>query len=444
MSNALLHRAMLFTLGITSLIVTAPALFAQDAKPVPKYAISVTADRTDALYKQGETVTFKIQLQQDGQPLSDAPVQWTITKDGVSLNQSGKLTLTNGIATVTSALKESGFLQCRASFTTNKTTVSGLGGAGIDPLQIKPSLPVPDDFDAFWAGKKKQLAAVSMNPRLTPVKSAAADVEAFDAQVDSVGAPVSAYFAKPMGAKPKSLPIILTVHGAGVRSSGLGGTVGWAKQGFLAMDMNAHGIPNGKPDEFYKALAEGELKDYSRRAPESRETIYFLGMFLRLVRAIDFLTAQPEWDGKIVIVHGTSQGGAQSIVAAGIDSRVTYFVPGVPAMCDHTGVAVNRVNGWPHFLPNGGGAKPDPKALEAVRYYDAMNFATRTRAGSYWTVGFIDTTCAPTSVYAAYNNATGEKGIFNDVKSGHMNTPAAGTAMREAILKYVASQKKSK
>ncbi len=35
-----------------------------------------------------------------------------------------------------------------------------------------------------------------------------------------------------------------------------------------------------------------------------------------MIRAIDFLTAQPEWDGRTVIVYGSSQGGFQALAAA--------------------------------------------------------------------------------------------------------------------------------
>jgi cephalosporin-C deacetylase-like acetyl esterase len=257
-----------------------------------------------------------------------------------------------------------------------------------------------------------------------------------------VGAPVSGYFAKPAGAQPKRLPIILTVHGAGVRRSGLGGAAGWAKEGFLALDINAHGLPNGQPDKFYSDLASGELKDYRTRGRESRETVYFLGMFLRLVRAMDFLVAQPEWDGRTLVVHGSSQGGAQSIVAAGLDSRVTFIAAGVPAMCDHTGAAVGRISGWPKLVPSDADGKPETKVLEAARYYDAVNFATRAKAAGILTVGFIDTTCPPTSVYAAYNALRGEKEIFNDPPSTHAVSAKAGQAMRQAILRHVAAMKK--
>ena len=58
-------------------------------------------------------------------------------------------------------------------------------------------------------------------------------------------------------------PAILFTHGAGVGGSNLGATY-WAERdgGMLAMDINAHGLPNGKPAEFYKAQEAGALKNY--------------------------------------------------------------------------------------------------------------------------------------------------------------------------------------
>ncbi len=92
-----------------------------------------------------------------------------------------------------------------------------------------------------------------MKPTLTSVPSTVAGIESFDVQIPCVPPrPVSGYFARPAGAGPKSLPAILLVHGAGVGSSSLGGAVSAAKRfSALAMDINAHGIPNGKPEAFY-------------------------------------------------------------------------------------------------------------------------------------------------------------------------------------------------
>ncbi|MBU4460405.1 MAG: acetylxylan esterase [Verrucomicrobia bacterium] len=405
------------------------------------HVFRVAADRPGAVYKPGETVTFVITLSLDEQPAPEAvEVAWTLTKDGVPPTTNGRVRLVNGRATVTGSLGEPGFLQCRAGYRgSNGLSLSALGGAAIDPLRIRPSLPVPGDFNAFWAGQKKKLQAIPPVAHLTPVPWSQPDIECFDVQIDCLGPPVSGYMARPVGAKPKSLPILLYTHGAGVRSSGLGGTASWAKNGMLAMDINAHGLPNGKPDEFYKALNDGEYKEYRTRGRESRETVVYLGMFLRLVRALDFLTAQPEWDGRTVIVHGTSQGGYQSIVAAGLDPRVSFFAAGVPAGCDHTGFKVGRINGWPKFIATG--EDPPPNVVEAVRYFDAVNFAARAKAPGIVTVGFIDTTCPPTGVYAAYNALSGRKQIFDDIPTGHANSPEAMKAMREAILAHAAAQK---
>ncbi len=420
----------------TFLFLISPALLVPAASST-NYQIVVRTDRPEAIYRQEETIEFKLAVTLEGQPVADAEVQWSLSKDGVPPIRSGSLVLTNGQGTVTGKLDEPGFLQCRATFhTPAKRTLTAVAGAGIDPLNIKPSLPVPEDFDAFWSDQKRKLAAVPVNPRLTSVKSPHAAVECFDLQADCLGMPASGYFARPVDASPRSLPIILTVHGAGVRSSSLEGAANWARQGFLALDLNAHGIPNGRPESFYTELANGELKDYRSARRASRETVYFLGMFLRVLRAIDFLAARPEWDGRTLIVHGSSQGGAQAIAAAGLDERVTFFSAGVPAMCDHSGAAVGRVSGWPKLVPTGTDSQPDPRVLEASRYYDMVNFATRARAAGIVTVGFIDTTCPPTSVYAAYNALRGQKEMFNDPISAHTVSSKAGAAMRQAILQH--------
>jgi cephalosporin-C deacetylase len=307
-------------------------------------------------------------------------------------------------------------------------------GAGFSPEKIGLSLPVPDDFDEFWAEQKRELARVAQSPKLTPVEHADKSLVCFDAQVQCAGgAPVSGYFAKPQGAQANSLPAILWVHGAGVRSSSLGNAVKGAQAGFLSMDINAHGLPNGQSNEFYAEQNAGRLNNYRHAGRESRDSIYFKGMFLRLVRAIDFLTSQPEWDGRHVVVIGHSQGGGQSLVAGGLDERVTLIAAGVPAICDHSGIAAGRVNGWPGLVPTGADGNPDPQVLHAARYVDAASFATRCKAEAIMSVGFIDAVCPPSSCYAAYNALPGEKSIINEPLMGH----AAPAHIHEAFFNRV-------
>lgn len=419
---------------------TAPTATATAEPAAPALTLRATTDHADALYQVGETATFTIEATLNGQPVADAAVTATFSKDGMQAQPPQKLTLQAGKATLVGKLDAPGFLQLRV--TSGKA--SALAAAGYEPLKLQPSLPVPDDFDAFWAAQKTALAEVPLKPVLTPVETTYKKVDAFDVQMPCAGgAPVSGYFGRPKGAAPKSLPAILTVHGAGVRSSSLG-VVGWCEKagGMLAMDINAHGLPNGKPAEYYDELSKTELKDYRFYGSNDRERCYFKGMFLRVIRALDFLTAQPEWDGKTLIVFGGSQSGFQAFAAAGLDPRVSFFCAGVPAGCDHSGNVVNRIAGWPKIVPRDSDGKPDPQVLEAARYVDCVNLATRAKCrGAAVSVGFIDTVCPPTSVYTAYNALTIPKSIHNDVLSGHSSTPAASKFMQDAALQHIREMK---
>lgn len=429
--------------ALCSQLLVVTTLLASSIAAEPKYQLSVVTQPPEAIYTVGQQASYVVSLTESGQPIAGAEVVCILDKDGMPPTTQKKVRLEDGKATIESSLTEPGFLRCRVTYTgKDKKATTATAAAAFDPLKIPPSLPVPEDFDAFWKTQKAQLASIPLKPELTPVPSRTAGIESFDVQIPCLGPrPVSGYFAKPADAKPKSLPAILSVHGAGVRSSNLTAAVSSAQRyGALAMDINAHGIANGKPDSFYQELAAGELKDYRTAGRNDRQQCYFLGMFLRLTRALEFLTSQPEWDGKILIVRGSSQGGGQAIAAAGLDSRVTFIAAGVPAICDHSGKAIGRINGWPKLVPDVDG-KPDPTALQVARYFDGMNFATRSKAEAILSVGFIDATCAPTSVYSAYNNLPGKKQIVNEPLMGHAVSPKFEKAVSEAIGEHIARKK---
>lgn len=426
-------------LALSSLcLAPQPGVFA--AEPA-KFVIK--ADRATAIYQASEPVQFQITLQPEegkGVP-EETTVTWRLTRDGCAPTKEGSIVLKNGVGQISGQLEQPGFLQCKVTAKIDGKDLAGLGGAAIDPLKITSTQVMPDDFDSFWAGKKAELAKIPIDAKLTPVPCKTEEVEAFDLQAKSLGIPVSAYYVRPTNAKPKSLPAIISVHGAGVNSSSLEGAADWATRNMISIDMNAHGLPNGQSAEYYTELRANEYQGYPNWGRRSRDESYFLGMFLRVIRAIDFLTTQPEWDGRTVIVRGNSQGGAQALAAAGLDERVTFFAAGVPAMCEHSGALSKDPAGWPKFIKLNDDGKPaDPRIVEMSRYFDSVNFMRRTKAEGFFTVGFIDTTCSPTTVYAAYNTLKTRKDIFNDIAVGHTNTPEAGVSGRAAIMRHIKHQ----
>lgn len=406
-------------------------------------SLSIVTDREDALYDVGDKAAFLVTLKNGDQPITQGSVSFVVDdflKSGAAGGYpQGELSLGDSSARIVVTANEPGVLRCQVTYEPNQgQPIKAAVGAGFSVQEIEPSLPVPDDFDAYWEEQKRQLAEIPVDATQTPVKTKDDSIECFDVQIPCLGgAPVSGYFSKPTHSQPKSLPAILWVHGAGVRSSSLANAVKGAQAEMLSMDINAHGIPNGKPDEFYAEMSAGPLKNYRFEGREDRDTSYFRGMFLRLVRAIDFLTSQPQWNGRDVVVIGSSQGGGQAIVAGGLDPRVTMIAAGVPAICDHSGRVAGRINGWPKLVPEGEDGKPDAKVLEASRYVDAVNFASRCRAEAILSVGFIDGVCPPTSCYAAYNELLGEKQMINEPHMGHAAPPHIQKAFFDQVLAHV-------
>ena len=68
---------------------------------------------------------------------------------------------------------------------------------------------------------------------------------------------------------------------------------------------------------------------------------------------------------------------------------------------------------------------------------DCVNFAIRIKAGGLFTVGFTDTSCRPTSVYAMYNTFAGPKEIINGPSMGHELPPDHIQMAKDRILKHV-------
>lgn len=428
-------------------LLLAPLAVAQSASSKGEqkaYELSVRAQKADATYAVGQTVTFAIALSGGEQIPASVEADWKISKDSLPPFTEGKVTLENGKGKVSGTLDEPGFLYCEVWLTLDGKKVRAAAGAAIDPRKIEALTIVPEDFDAFWQAQKDALAQIPMNIRLTPLPKFSTDkIAVFDLQADSVeGVPVSGILSYPRDAKKGSLPAIITLHGAGVASASFNKY--WAENGFIALDINAHGLPNGKPRSFYTDLNKGKLRRYVQFDRDNREKTYMKNMFLRVIRGIDALTAQPQWDGKTLVAYGSSQGAAQSIFAGGMDDRVSFVVGGVPAMTELASVPLGRASGSWWWLETDAD-RENEKMIETSRYFDTVNFARRSKAAAFFTVGFIDRTCKPTPVYAMFNTwPNPQKDIFNDIETGHRNSPEAGRKMRAAVREHVESQKKGR
>ena len=280
-------------------------------------------------------------------------------------------------------------------------------GVLVSPEKLVPGNPKrPDDFDAFWKQKREELDKVPLNATRTEAELAPEDakkypgVVCYEVKVDCAGsAGVTGFLCMPRSAEAKSLPAVLEFNGANEFGSHKRPNIG-AKAIF--MNVNAHGLPNGKPKQFYRDIAKGALKNYRVANFEDRDGIYFVGMYTRVMRALDYIKSLPEWDGKNLIVRGSSQGGAQSLAAAALDPQVSLCVAQVPALCDLGGALAGRRPGWPIILMPVKNWKKTA-VIDAGAYVDNVFMAQRIKCPIYVSTGLIDNICVATSVCAAYN-----------------------------------------
>lgn len=390
--------------------------------------VRVSTDRPDWRYEPGQPVRFRIIALQDGHPVSGVKVNYRIGPEMVAARIDQTATLTaDGLTVEGGTLNEPGFLRCIATVDQNGKTYRGLATAAFQPEKIQPTQQDPPDFDQFWATAKAALAKLPIDAKITPLPdygNAAADC--YHVNLQNVGmsnAPSRFYGVLCQPKAPGKYPALLSVPGAGVRP--YRGLAEVAARGFLTLQVGIHGIPVTMDQSVYDSLGAGALANYNTFGLDNRDRYYYRRVYLGCVRANDFLTTRPKWDGVNLAVTGGSQGGALSIVTAALDPRVRGLAAYYPALSDVTGYLQNRAGGWPHMFRATEGvlSHRSPDKIETTRYYDVVNFARRIKVPGLYSWGFNDETCPPTSMYSAYNVIPGRKKLLLALETGHNNVP---------------------
>nr|WP_321398998.1 acetylxylan esterase [uncultured Desulfobacter sp.] len=363
-------------------------------------------DKKMVSYKVGDTITFTVRLLENGALAVGKHLNWKRSgSDG--LNSSGENVSGDTPLTITTSMAQPGFVRIKVSvynkdgkpekFTDGYykgQDLIFLGGAGVETEKLE-GYPEPEDFDAFWQKQRTRLTAVPVKAKLNLVENDRAGFVLYDVTIDCAGPkPVRGYLSIPENAEKKSLKAQVFFHGYGVTSA----SKRYVK-GTITLDINAHGIENGRETEYYTTLKEGELKGYAfnRAQNATPETCYFNGMILRVMRALDYIKTRPEWNGKDLIVSGGSQGGLQSVAAAALDSDVTVCNAHKPWGCDLGGIDLGRIRGWrPDFAPG-------------IAYYDTATMGKRITCETTISAGMGDYICPPSGIAVLYNNIKGPK-----------------------------------
>jgi cephalosporin-C deacetylase len=392
--GALVSTALAQTPAPASVAAPAPAIHPASYKPCS----------ADGIYALGEKVCWTVT------PVANAAGTFNYVIRSNNLVEIGRGTLDLAKpSTIETTLGEPGMVYVDISSAEPNTKPHALGAA-IAPERIARAQPEPKDFDAFWRAKIKQLRQVPVNAELTSKPAGKDGIDYATIKMNHLdGRHVQGQIARPAlesksGGKAKLPGLVIFQWASPPYPLQKSWVVDRAAEGWLALNIEPHDVTPDAPKEYYDALPQ-ELKQYNRIETKNRDKNYFVQMYLAGIRAIDYLASRPDWDGKTLVVTGTSMGGQQSLCAAGLHPKVTGLVVHVPAGADLNGTAHGRKIGYPNFDPN------NPAEMITAQYVDSANCAARIQAPSLVSMGFIDTVTPPVGIWAAYNGIRGPKEV---------------------------------
>ena len=418
-------------------VVTAALVFAQRGAPIPQQLV-FTPYRASGIYDAGETVGWTVTPGPVEPPYS---YKWTIRRNNAVVLKEGKLDLSSGKDKIETtgdepemlyvAIEPVAKLAADAAAATPEASApasAGPGrgnpggftggntgrnngryavGAAVAPTKIGLAAARPEDFDSFWDGKLAAQAKVPMNPVLTPVETEVPGVEMSAFAIAALESNAQGYIAKP--AKEGKFPALVLLQYAGVYALNARAVATRAAEGWLVIDVDAH-------DKLPSDPSGNIPRNYQAAGNTGRETSYFLNMYLRDSRALDYLMTRPDWDGGTIVLMGTSMGGQQSLVLAGLrPEKITAVLVCVPSGTDANADLHGRKSGYPNWPAE------DPKVMSTALYFDAINFASRIKAPVLAAIGFIDTTSPPAGIWTALNQIPVAKEPLPMIESEHNN-----------------------
>lgn len=425
------HSSIILALLI---ILTVENLSGQAGTPLIK--VIVSPDHKDWNYKVGEEAKFTVQVLKYGNLIDNVIIDYEIGPETLPDIKKEGVVLKNGKTEFTGSMKVPGFYRLRVWAVVDGRRYEGLATAAYEAEKIQPTVKDPADFEAFWNNAIAEARKVNLDPKITLMPercTSDANVYQISFQNEIQGSRIYGILAIPK--KTGKYPAILRVPGAGVRP--YGGDSRTAGMGFITLEIGIHGIPVNLDPQVYTDLSAGALNGYNAVKMNDRNTHYYKRVYLGCVKAIDFIFTLPEFNGTDVAVTGGSQGGALTIVTAGLDKRIKFAAALYPALCDHTGYLNKRAGGWPHYFKN---SEPKPNEIETLQYYDVVNFARRVTAPGFYSWGYNDLTCPPTSMFSAYNMIKAPKELQIFQETGHWTFPEQNELVNAWLIRRLSGK----
>ena len=380
-------------------------------------AVMVQPDHASWNYRLGENAIFKVTVLKEGCPLPQAKVDIEAGPIMYPDVKQKDVVLRDGTTTWKASMKTAGFYRLKVVAHIGNKTHEGLCTVGFAPETLRPTDNCPADFDQFWTKTYQEASQYPLDAHRRLLPERCTDrVTVYEVSFNGInsGSRIYGILCIPTAFNGPR-PALLRVPGAGVRP--YQGDIYMADRGAITLEIGVHGIPVTMQQQVYDDLLHGALNGYWEANLDNLYQMPYRRIFIGALRAVDYLTQLPEWDGKTLGVTGSSQGGMLSLVCGALHPKVSFIGAVHAAMCDHTASLHGKACGWPHYFY--GQKNPDSKKVANSGYFDGVNFARRLKVPCWISFGYNDEVVPPNTTYATYNVIKSMKTLSVYQETGH-------------------------
>ena len=302
--------------------------------------------------------------------------------------------------------------------------------------------PRPKDFDQYWDEALDELNTVDLDPKFTSYDLPSSVADSYELTFSGTkGARIYTKFLKPKSINGKA-PAVLIFHGLSGSSPEWSDAIKYVSEGYVVAMLDTRG-QGGYSEDVGGVAGTTYTTPFMRGFDGEPKDLHCRDLFLDTAALAKVIMSLEYVDETRVAATGGSQGGALTLACASLVPSLKLCAPVYPYLCDYKRV-------WDMDLDKG--------AYEGIRYYlrhfdprhehideffeklgyiDLQFLAPRIKAKVYMSTGLMDTTCPPSTQFAAYNKITSDKKMEIYPDYGHEGLKGSSDLIFKFIVENI-------
>ena len=284
--------------------------------------------------------------------------------------------------------------------------------------------PRPADFDAFWDASLEEMRAMDPKVSLTPYPLSSRFADFYELRFRSTkNALIYAKLAKPKRFEGK-LPAVLKFHGLSGSSDSWNDLLRYVSEGYCVAFMDCRG-QGGYSEDVGGTKGTTYSTPFARGLDGDPKDLYYRDVFLDTAMLARVVMEMEDVDETRVAVTGGSQGGGLALACAALVPEIKLCLPTFPYLSDYKRVwsmdlAKGAYEGLRYYFRNFDPRhEREEELFTKLGYIDVQHLAPRIRARVLMGTGLMDTTCPPSTQFAAFNKITSQKDVVIYPDFGH-------------------------